>query len=103
VMEVFQNYEAYGLLGGMLMADNRVAALAAGEIVGDTLFVHIEKADLSFPGAYQTIVREFAGYYGGNTAYINREEDVGDAGLRTSKLSYHPLKLLEKYTVEVAL
>ena len=30
-------------------------------------------------------------------------EDVGDPGVRKSKESYHPLRLLEKYLVEVTL
>ena len=34
-------------------------------------------------------------------SFINREEDMGDLGLRTSKKSYHPIELLKKYTIEV--
>jgi len=102
VREVFDNYDTYGLLGGIIMVDDRPIALSAGEIIRDTLFVHIEKANTAFSGAYQMMVNSFAAHYGGGLRFINREEDVGDAGLRTSKLSYHPVCLLEKHLVEIA-
>ena len=40
-------------------------------------------------------------YAGEGVSFLNREDDVGDPGLRTSKLSYHPVALLEKYVVTV--
>jgi hypothetical protein len=100
VSEILENYDAYGLLGGAIRADGEIIAFALGETVGDTLFVHVEKADFTRRGTYQMIVREFAKHFAGeDIKYINREDDAGDLGLRTSKLSYHPCRLIEKYTV----
>jgi hypothetical protein len=100
VFEVLDNYALYGLMGGLIRADNQIVAFAIGEIVNDTLFVHIEKANSEYRGAYQMIVNEFVRHFSdSNVNFVNREEDVGDEGLRTSKLSYHPCNLIEKYTV----
>jgi len=100
VDEILSEYAAYGLLGGALRAGGEILAFAIGEIVGDTLFVHVEKADFTVRGTYQMIVNEFAKHYAAEgVTYVNREDDAGDAGLRASKMSYHPLRLIEKYTV----
>lgn len=100
VFEVLDNFKLYNMFGGILIAGENVVAMALGEAVGDTLYVHIEKADRNYQGSYQMIVNEFAKHFTlGRVEYINREEDTGDEGLRKSKLSYHPVELLEKYTV----
>lgn len=84
---------------GLIRAGGRVISFAFGEVIRGTLFVHIEKARRDIQGAYQMIVREFARH---NPAkLINREEDMGIAGLRTSKLSYHPIRLERKYKIKV--
>jgi len=100
--EVLENYKTYGLLGGLVRVNGLVAAFSVGEICGDVLHIHIEKADISYRGLYQIINNEFARHYVNNdTAFINREEDVGDEGLRTSKESYHPCDIIDKFIVEV--
>lgn len=99
--EFFNNYFKYNLLGGILKIQNKIIAISVGEIINDTLFVHIEKANRMYLGAYQMINNEFAKYYGKDTTYINREEDVGDEGLRKAKLMYNPIEILKKYIVEV--
>ena len=100
--EVLDNYETYDLLGGMLLVDGQVVGFSLGEIVGDTLFTHIEKADRDYEGCYQMLVSQFAQQFAHEgIAFINREDDTGDPGLRTSKLRYHPVALLEKFTVTV--
>ena len=47
------------------------------------------------------VMEEASKYCVGDLKYINREDDSGDEGLRTSKLSYHPFYIAEKYTVKV--
>lgn len=88
-------YKEFSMKGGFIRANGEVVSFAFGEIVGDTLFVHVEKARRDIPGAYQMIVREFARH--NQAVFVNREEDMGIEGLRTSKKSYHPLRLATKY------
>lgn len=100
--EVLGAFERYGMVGGVLRVDGQVVGFAIGEVVGDTLFVHIEKADRTCEGCYQMVVSQFAQMFAvDGVEHINREDDTGDAGLRTSKLSYKPIALLEKYAVVV--
>ncbi len=100
--EILDNYAAYDLLGGVLLVEGRIVGFSLGEVIGDTLFTHIEKADRDYEGCYQMLVAQFAQLFAQEgVSFINREDDTGDPGLRTSKLSYHPVALLEKYTVTV--
>lgn len=90
----------YGMAGYALRAGGRIVGFSFGEVVGDTLFVHIEKADRATRGAHQVLMRRFAATMcGPGVTYINREDDAGDEGLRTAKLALHPCTLVEKYTV----
>ena len=102
ILEVLDNLELYGQFGGLLYANGKIAGLSLGEIVEDTLYIHAEKADTAYHGSYPMLVNQFARMFASSGAeYINREEDDGIEGLRTSKLSYHPTALLEKYMVEL--
>ena len=78
------------LLGGGLLSEGRLVAMSLAEKCGDTLIIHVEKALYSHQGAYPTLVQAFAAHFGGDCTYINREDDAGDQGLRTSKLQYLP-------------
>lgn len=98
--EVLNHQDLYQMNSGLLLVEGRMVGFSLGEVLGDTLFVHIEKADREVPGAYQMLVSQFAQTYATDAVpFINREDDVGDLGLRKSKLSYHPVALLEKYSV----
>ncbi len=99
--------EAVSLLrlqaGYLETARGDIVALAIGEVVGDTLYVHVEKARLDYPGAYQAIVSAFACHAAQpDTRYCNREDDSGEEGLRRSKEAYHPVAMIDKYWVNIA-
>lgn len=102
VHEVLENLDLYRMFGGILRVESKIVGFSLGEIVNDTMFDHIEKADRDYIGAYQMIVNQTAkAYFNDKVVYINREEDMGDPGLRNSKQSYHPIAVLKKYLVEV--
>lgn len=105
--ELLDNWAFSNFVGGALYADDKVIGFALGEIVDDTLYVHIEKAERAWHGAYPMLVQQMAQVYtpgeSGAVQWINREDDVGDEGLRTVKLSYHPAQLLVKNKVTIPL
>ena len=103
-LEVLDNFDKYCLIGGLIRVNNDIIAFAIGEKVKDTLFVHIERADYSYRGSHQMMVNLFAKHFASDEiSFINREEDVGDEGLRAAKNAYHPIMKIKKYTVEVNL
>lgn len=85
---------------GSIKVGDRVVAVCLGEKCGETMIVHIEKALYEYEGVYPVMVREFAGYYGKEVTYFNREDDACDKGLRTSKLQYQPYTMGEKISIK---
>lgn len=101
-MELLQNYKTLGCKGALIKADGVFEAFTAGEMLNeDTAVIHIEKTNNAIDGLYTLINQQFAQREWGETTYINREQDLGKEGLRRAKLSYHPVRLIEKYTVYI--
>jgi hypothetical protein len=95
------DYEALGIQGAAILIDGKVEAFTFGELLNaGTAVVHIEKANPEIPGLYAVINRLFCEKYWSGIPFINREQDLGEEGLRKAKLSYHPHRLVEKYRVE---
>ena len=103
-IDVLRNLHSYpGFECALLtIPDHGPVAFTVGEIIGDTLYAHIEKIDHDFNGAGETVSSRFCAkileLYPG-LRYVNREEDTGDLGLRKAKMEYHPLSLLKKYNI----
>lgn len=102
VKRQLKNFFELGLEGGLMRVDGKVVAYTIGEILNsDTYVIHVEKAFAYVQGAYPMINREFISLIRERypeLVYVNREEDVGDSGLRKAKKSYRPEKMEEKYT-----
>ncbi len=75
-----------------------MAAFTFGEpLNSDTAVIHVEKG-LDVRGLYQVINQEFCKSAWAGLTYVNREEDMGIEGLRRAKQSYHPVKMIKKYS-----
>ncbi len=98
VLELLQNMNEFDVFGGFIEAQGTIVAMSMGEVRDDMLHVTVEKADRNFEGAYQIMVQEFARHHTNDSVvYINREDDMGLPGLRTSKLQYKPIEIKHKY------
>lgn len=101
--ELLASSLALGQKAGYIDVTGTIVALSIGEVVGDTLYCHVEKARVDYAGSYQAIVSWFAKYaVEQDTLFINREDDSGEEGLRFSKLAYRPIRLIDKYWIEIA-
>jgi len=99
-VSALENREALGLSGGVILLKGEVAAYTLGEALNEeTFLLHFEKTRPGEEGLAQLINRDFALHCLKGYTYINREQDLGDPGLRQAKESYRPHHLAEKFIV----
>ncbi len=91
-----------GLTGGALYVENVMVAFAVGEALDEsTLVVHFEKVQPDYKGVYQAINNAFIRHAGEGFATVNREQDLGEEGLRQAKETYNPTGFLEKSRIVI--
>lgn len=98
-IKLLQDYDSFDFLGAVFIVDKNVVGLTVGEVRGNTAFIHIEKSERSFVGLNSFVSNWFVKKIKDTfplVAFINREEDVGDIGLRQAKERYHPVEKLYK-------
>ncbi|MBQ6971541.1 MAG: DUF2156 domain-containing protein [Synergistaceae bacterium] len=102
IQNALDRWEDFGLMGGMLKVDGRIVAYTiAEELDGENLDVRFEKAIPEYAGSYQAINYMFLREQGSGYTWANREEDMGEPGLREAKMSYNPAFMLEKFQMEI--
>ncbi|MEG1458131.1 MAG: phosphatidylglycerol lysyltransferase domain-containing protein [Acetivibrio sp.] len=98
VEQTFRHFKELEFEGGLLRKGGKVIAFSIGEpLNSDTYVVHIEKAFPEIQGAYPMINQQFVEHNMQKFTYVNREEDMGEEGLRKAKMSYKPNPHLKKY------
>ncbi|MGO1041426.1 DUF2156 domain-containing protein [Clostridioides difficile] len=105
IKKIFNNYDilkdkvkVFGVY-----VDGKLEAFSIGELLNKNMaLIHIEKANPDIRGLYPFINQQFLVSEFKDVEFVNREEDLGIEGLRKAKLSYHPCRFVEKYSVREA-
>ena len=100
IREALDHFGELDYKGAVIRLNGQIEAFTMGEKINDeTVVIHVEKANGTINGLYSAINQEFLLHEWPDVAFVNREEDTGDEGLRHAKLSYHPAALLRKYNI----
>lgn len=93
------HFDELPLEGLLIRVDSAIAAISLFEpLNADTALVHFEKGLPDCEGIYKVINQEAAALLSRQFTYINRESDLGVAGLREAKMRYHPHHMVEVFS-----
>jgi hypothetical protein len=103
VREALTHFSELKIQGGVLLLEGKVEAFSLGEMLNqETAVIHVEKANPEIPGLYPLINQQFCEKNWSRVPLINREQDLGNPGLRKAKESYFPDHLVEKFRIRPA-
>jgi len=102
--EAVEKMDELQLCGGIFYVNEEPVAYSLGEELaqGRMWVTHFEKAVAreQYKGIYQYVNQAFVSVLPDKYELINREQDLGDPGLRQAKESYKPIGFVEKYRAE---
>jgi len=98
--EALELFAELNFRGMIFYIDGKPAGWCLGEPNGrGRIFtIHFEKGLDEYKGIYQFINQAFAASLPEYFTHINREQDLGDEGLRQAKMTYRPSGFVRKYT-----
>ncbi|NMB78348.1 MAG: DUF2156 domain-containing protein [Methanomicrobiales archaeon] len=101
VFFAIDHFDELPLSGLMVRVFSKIGAIALYEPLNrDTALVHFEKGMPDCDGIYKAVNSETALRLAQSFRFINRESDLGVAGLREAKMRYHPDHMVEVYTLK---
>ena len=101
--EALEQFDSLALKGYIYFADGKPAGYCLGESIakGRMFAIHFEKGIDHYKGIYQFMNQAFASALPRFFMYINREQDIGDEGLRQAKMTYRPSGFVKKYSARL--
>lgn len=98
--EALERFEGLFLEGMIYWVEGNPAAFCLGEYLarGSMFTIHFEKALEEYKGIYQFVNQHYAASLPEKYIHINREQDLGDEGLRQAKMTYRPCGFVRKFT-----
>jgi len=101
VFFAIDHFDQLPLRGLIIRVFSKIGAISLYEpMTSDTALVHFEKGLPDCEGIYKAINNEAAVRLAKNFTFINRESDLGVAGLREAKLRYHPHHMIEVFSMK---
>jgi hypothetical protein len=102
--EALEHASEFGLHGRLYYVEGKPAGYTLGEEAraGTMFVVHYEKTVPDMKGLYQVINMDFVRSLPQTVTLINREQDLGDPGLRQAKITYRPCDFVKKYRARMA-
>jgi hypothetical protein len=97
--EALEQFPVLELQGVLYYINGSPAGWCLGEFLvqGSMFAIHFEKGIDEYKGIYQYMNQNFAVSLGEPVIHINREQDLGDQGLRQAKMTYRPSGFVQKY------
>jgi hypothetical protein len=104
LIRAFSAFDQLGLAGGFVRANNQFLGFILGSPLNEKNFVvHFQYGHPNAPGVMPLLLQESARSSFAAYEHLNLEQDIGIAGLRKSKLSLHPIRLVRKHHLDEAL
>jgi hypothetical protein len=100
--ESLDAFDVFKMCGAIYYINGKPAAYCMGEkVAGGSMFcIHFEKGLEQYKGIYQYMNQSFAAGLEAEITYINREQDLGNEGLRQAKMTYRPVGFVKKFRGE---
>lgn len=98
--KAFELYNELNMIGGAMIIDDKLSGFIMGSGLNtSTISAHFQYALPGIQGIYPALLQQACQKTFSQFEKIDLEQDLGIVGLRKSKLSYYPEKIVKKFEI----